>query len=109
VRLLPSPDSGEIPGEPDGAELVEDGPVVTPPAPTRPKAQKKIRTPNLDNELHPGEHPSFKAYAEPRNVTGASPVLTKFLIVASWLHEERAENHRRSRLHMLSLHRMAVQ
>jgi hypothetical protein len=92
ARSLPSPDSAEIPAELDGAEIVEDGGVaVTVPAPARPKAQKKIRTPNLDADLHPEMDPSFKAYAEARNVTAATAVLTKFLIVASWLHEERSK------------------
>ena len=52
--------------------------------------QKKFRTPNLDNELHPGTDPSLKTYADARHVTAGSPILTKFLIVASWLHEERS-------------------
>jgi hypothetical protein len=91
ARALPSPDSAEIPAELDGAEIVEDsGVAVTAPAPARPKAQKKIRTPNLDADLHPEVDPSFKAYAEARNVTAATAVLTKFLIVAAWLHEERS-------------------
>jgi hypothetical protein len=90
VRSLPGPDSDDIPAELDGAEVLEDGPVVTAPAPTKPKAQKKIRAPNLDTDLHPGGDPSFKAYAEARNVTSTSPVLTKFLIVASWLHDQRS-------------------
>jgi hypothetical protein len=91
ARSLPSPDSGEIPAELDGSEVAEDaGVAVTAPAPVRPKVQKKIRTPNLAADLHPGEDPSFKAYAEARNVTGATSVLKKFLIAASWLHEERS-------------------
>jgi hypothetical protein len=76
----------------DSIEAGEDGGVtVTVPAPARPKAQKKVRTPKLDADLHPGADPSFKAYAEARNATAATSVLTKFLIVASWLHEERSE------------------
>jgi hypothetical protein len=91
ARLLPSPDSGEIPAELDGAEVIEDARAsVIAPAPARPKGQKKIRTPNLDADLHPEEDPSFKVYADARNVTGATSVLMKFLIVASWLHEERS-------------------
>jgi hypothetical protein len=54
------------------------------------KVQKKFRTPNLDADLHPEADPSFKAYAEARNVTGTTKVLKKFLIVASWLDEERS-------------------
>jgi hypothetical protein len=91
ARSLPSPDSTEIPAELDGAEVVEHaGATETEPTPARPKTQRKIRTPNLDNDLHPGEEPSFKAYADARNVTGASPVLRKFLVVAAWLHEQRS-------------------
>ena len=90
ATLLPSPDSGEVPVELADAEVVEDGAAVLAPAPARPKAQKKIRTPNLDADLHPEADPSFKAYAEARNVTGSTNVLTKFLTVASWLHEERS-------------------
>jgi hypothetical protein len=92
-RSLPGPDSGEAPTELDGvpvAEVVEHaGPADTEPPPARPKVQKKIRTPNLDADLDPGEDPSLKAYADARNVTGSTSVLTKFLIAASWLHEQR--------------------
>jgi hypothetical protein len=90
ARSLPSPDSDEIPTELDCAELIEHaGAATTTPAPARPRTQKRIRAPNLDADLHPGEAPSFKAYAEARSVTGTSPVLRKFLTVAAWLHEER--------------------
>jgi hypothetical protein len=91
ARSLPNPDSGVIPAELDGGEIVEDaGATMTEPAPARLKAPKKLRTPNLDGELHPGEDPSFKAYADARNLTNASPVLRKFLVVAAWLHEQRS-------------------
>jgi hypothetical protein len=91
AKSLPSPDPGEIPAELDGAEVFEDaGAAVTAPTPARPKAQKKIRTPNLDADLNPEADPSFRAYADARNVTAATSVLKKFLIVASWLHEERS-------------------
>jgi hypothetical protein len=94
ARSLPSPGSEETPAELDGDEFVEDAEeAVTTPAPSRPKAQKKIRTPSLDNDLHPGTDSSFQAYAEARNVTSATAVLMKFLIVASWLHEERSETY----------------
>jgi hypothetical protein len=90
VGSLPSPEILEIPAELDGAEVAEDaGVAATSPAPARPKSQKKLRTPNLDPNLHPGADPSLKAYAEARNVTATTSVLTKFLTVASWLHEER--------------------
>src|SRR6266568_3300270 len=79
------------PTELDGADVIEDaGAAATTPAPARPRTQKRIRTPDLDADLHPAETPSFKAYAEARNVTVMSPVLRKFLIVAAWLHEERS-------------------
>jgi hypothetical protein len=75
-RSLPGPDSGEAPTELDGvpvAEVVEHaGPADTEPPPARPKVQKKIRTPNLDADLDPGEDPSLKAYADARNVTGST-------------------------------------
>jgi hypothetical protein len=91
ARSLPGPDSDAIPAGLDGAEIIEDaGAVPTAPAPARPKAQKKLRTPKLDTDLHPEEDPSFKAYAETRNITGATKVLQKFLVVASWLDEERS-------------------
>ena len=91
ARSLPSPASAEIPAELDSTEAVEDGGVeVTVPAPARQKAQKKIRTPKLDADLHPGVDPSLQAYAEARHVTAATSVLKKFLIVASWLHEDRS-------------------
>jgi hypothetical protein len=63
---------------------------MTAPTPTRPKVPKKLRTPNLDNDLHPGEDPSLKAYADARNIAAASPVSRKFLVVAAWLHEQRS-------------------
>jgi hypothetical protein len=89
-KSLLSPASGELPAEVDSAEVAEDvGTVEMEPAPPKPKVQKKIRTPNLDGNLHPGEPPSFKEYADARNVVASSPVLTKFLTVAAWLHEER--------------------
>jgi hypothetical protein len=91
ARSLPSPDAGVIPAELVDGEIVEDaGETVSAPAPARPKTPRKLRTPNLDNDLHPGEEPSLKAYADARNVTGASPVLRKFLVVAAWLHEHRS-------------------
>ena len=91
ARSLPSPDAGVIPAELVDGEIVEAaGETTSAPAPARPKAPKKLRTPNLDNDLHPGEEPSLKAYADARNVTGASPVLRKFLLVAAWLHEQRS-------------------
>jgi hypothetical protein len=63
---------------------------MTAPTPTRPKVPKKLRTPNLDNDLHPGEDPSLEAYADARNIAAASPVSRKFLVVAAWLHEQRS-------------------
>src|SRR5262249_765285 len=89
ARSLPSPDSSEISAELDGGEIVEDVGVtitatVPPSVPARSKAHKKLRTPNLDGDLHPEADPSFKSYAEARSVTGATKVLTKFLIVGSW-------------------------
>jgi hypothetical protein len=90
VRSLPSRDPIEIPAEPDGAEVIEDAGLAPSPVPARPRAQKKIRTPNLDGDLHPGTDPSFRAYATARNVTATTSVLKKFLIVASWLDEERS-------------------
>jgi hypothetical protein len=92
ARSLPSPDSGMIAAELDTGEIVEDaGETMTERAPAKPKAPKKPRTPNLDGDLHPGEDPSLEAYATARGVTGASPVLRKFLVVAAWLHEQRHE------------------
>jgi hypothetical protein len=90
LRAISKPDSDDLPVELDGAELVDDtDEAVVTSAPARPKVQKKSRTPNLDNELHPGTDPSFKAYADARNITSTTAVMTKFLIVASWLHDER--------------------
>ena len=93
TKSLLNPDSVEPSAELDGADVVEDVGVVDaePPLP-KPKAQrapKKIRTPSLDTDLNPGADPSFKACADASNVTSATSVLTKFLIVAAWLHEER--------------------
>src|SRR6185437_7467949 len=92
VRSLPSSEPDEITAELDDRDVAEDADeTVIGPASPKPKLQKKVRTPNLDNDLNPGADPSFKAYADARSVTTGSPVLTKFLVVASWLHEERAE------------------
>jgi hypothetical protein len=91
ARSLPAPDSTDIPGEADGVDVVDGIETsVIAPAPTKAKAQKKIRTPNLDPDLHPETEPLLKAYADARNVTATTSVLTKFLIVASWLDEERS-------------------
>ena len=94
ARSLPSPDAGQVPTELENAETVDDaeaGDVEQPPArPKEPKAQRKLRTPQLDADLHPEADPSFKAYADARNILSATGVRTKFLVVASWLHEERA-------------------
>jgi hypothetical protein len=92
ARSLLSPETGVAPAvELDGGEIIEDGGAsMTAPTPTRPKVPKKLRTPNLDNDLHPGEDLSLKAYADARNIAPASPVLRKFLVVAAWLHEQRS-------------------
>jgi hypothetical protein len=92
LRSLPSPGSDTIAAELETGEIVEDaGAMMTEPAPAKPKTLKKLRTPNLDGDLHPGEAPSLEAYAMARGVTGTSPVLRKFLVVAAWLHEQRSE------------------
>lgn len=91
AKALPNPDSGDLVAEQDGAEAVEDGdPIEIVAAPPKQAASRKLRTPNLDNELHPEASPSFKVYAEARSVTSASTVQAKFLVVAAWLHEERS-------------------
>lgn len=90
VNPLSNPDPVELAEQLDTADAVNDAGVAAVPMPSKPKSPRKIRTPNLDGDLHPEVDPSFKAYAEARNVTGGRAVLTKFLIVASWLHEERS-------------------
>ena len=59
--------------------------------PQRPKSPKKMRTPELVNDLHPGTNPPFKTYADARGVSAGTSVISKFLVVASWLFEERSE------------------
>jgi hypothetical protein len=91
LNPLPSPDTIDLSVQPDGAEAAMDAEAGTAPVPpVKPKAPKKIRTPKLISDLHPGENPSFKPYAETRGVTAQASVLKKFLIVAAWLHEERS-------------------
>src|SRR5271168_4668679 len=57
TRSLPSSDLGEISGSLDAAEdelVVDDaGTEVVALTPAKPRAQKKLRTPNLDNEVNP--------------------------------------------------------
>jgi hypothetical protein len=91
VNPSPSADPIELPAEPDGVEATGDAGIAPVPAARgRSKAPKKVRTPSLDLELHPEVEPSFRAYADARNVTAQTSVLTKFLIVAAWLDEERS-------------------
>ena len=92
ARSLPSPELEDISPELHDDEVLDDTEelVLTPVSP-KVRVQKKIRTPDLDKELHPEMDPPLKAYADARNVTAGSPVMTKFLVVASWLHEERSE------------------
>ena len=94
ARSLLNLESGDISAEPQDNKLPDDAmelaPTTEPPT-SKPRVQKKVRTPNLDKELRPDMDPPLKAYTDARNVTASSPVITKFLVVASWLHEERSE------------------
>src|SRR5437763_13666248 len=64
ARSLPSPDTGVVPAvELGGGQIIEDGGAsMTAPTSPRPKAPKKLRTPNLDSDLHAGGDPSLTAY-----------------------------------------------
>ncbi|MFZ2005678.1 MAG: hypothetical protein WAV02_11365, partial [Stellaceae bacterium] len=92
VRSLSAPQLAELPAEENDGEVVDHvEPEVATPASPRTRAPRKMRSPKLDLELHPEVEPSLKAYAEARNVTASASVLMKFLAIAAWLHEERAE------------------
>jgi len=90
ARVLPAP-VDDAPHEVDGAAEVIDAAEIdeASPAPAKPRRQRKIRNPNLDHSLHPDVEPTFKAYADARNISSGTNRLTKFLVVAAWLHEER--------------------
>jgi hypothetical protein len=90
TRSLPSPETAEVPDELDGEGIADAEMPLTLPTAPRPRGQRKVRTPAIDDDLDPAMEPSFKAYADARNVTAATSVLMRFLIVAAWLHEERS-------------------
>jgi hypothetical protein len=90
-KSLPNSDSTEDVEDGVGADVIQDTEATAPTLSTqRARSPKKIRTPNLDSELHPGAEPSLKAYADARSVTNTTSALTKFLVVAAWLSEERS-------------------
>jgi hypothetical protein len=87
ARSLPSPVNGEAHELDGSAEIIEDAEVEeAAPTPAKARAERSIRTPNLDSAVKPDDDPSFADYIRGMDVKSYAK---KILAAAAWLQEQR--------------------